>query len=66
MYMRYKSMKRRDVELTPPSHKFYMEKRWLNPNQHKYNIQYIDGDVKPPTHVYDIEKRDQSLLYIIQ
>ena len=53
-------MMRRDVKLTPPAYMHYKEKGWLDPNLHKHNIQCIDGDIKPPTHVYDIKKRGQA------
>ena len=43
----------------------YMEKGGLKSNLHKYNIQCINGNVKPPSHMYDIEKRGQALPYTI-
>ena len=46
IYMRYIFMKKRDVKLTPLTYMHLYEKRWLNPNHIKHNMQCIKGDVK--------------------
>ena len=50
VYMLYTFMKRRDVKLTPPAYMHLYEKRWLNPNHIKHNMQCIKGDVKHLLH----------------
>ena len=41
VYMLYTFMKRRDVKLTLHAYMHLYEKRWLNPNHIKHNMQYI-------------------------
>ena len=57
-------MKRRDVKLTPPAYMHLYEKRWLDPNHIKHNIQCTSRDVKfLHTHVPYKEEMSSSSMW---